>query len=109
MTIYADTYKSKNFKKLVKDFILNKIEYEEIDTEIRNRFESCTRFHKRINDNQKELCFKRYFWRVEDFIRLWIKDYYRRNKDEENLLEVLVEDVYQRFNKEYKRLYRHYY
>ena len=61
MTIYSDTYKPKNFKKLVKDFILNKIEYKEIDTEIRNRFESCTRFHKRNNENQKDIYFRKYF------------------------------------------------
>ena len=109
MTIYADTYKSRNFKKLVKDFMLNKIEYDEIDTEIRNRFESGMRMHTSISAEQKKAIFNRRFWRVEEFIKEWIKDYYYKHQDEdENLFQILVDDAQKQFNEEYRRFYNHY-
>ena len=109
MTIYSDTYKSKNFKKLVKDFMLNKIEYDEIDTEIRNRFESVMRFRTTITDEQKKAIFNRRFWRVEEFIKEWIKDYYYKHQDEdENLFQILVDDAQQKFNEEYRSFYNQY-
>jgi hypothetical protein len=45
----------------VKDYILNNIEYDEIATEIRNRFESGIRMHTRISDEQKEIIFNNRF------------------------------------------------
>ena len=106
---YSDTYKSRNFKKLVKDYILNNIEYDEIATEIRNRFESGIRMHTRISDEQKEIIFNNRFWRVEEFIKEWIKAYYYKHQDEdENLFDILVDDAQKKFNEEYRRFYNHY-
>jgi hypothetical protein len=107
MTIYADTYKSKNFKKLVKDFILNNIEYDEIDTEIKNRFESWIRW-RNFTDEQKARIYRRSFERVEEFIKEWIKAYYYKHQDVENLLQILVDDAQKKFNEDYRRFYNEY-